>query len=220
MMRRPGHVVNSGLAPTRTPLPVVAGTDFAASVTNVVAWGGQAWLYSRAVVAGLHAAGAEVDRGLALAVGSLAGWRSGVLDLRADALGRLAQLVDSGRVDVVGAVLGVPPEAVRPFAALQEQHPLAWPLLAPAAVVARVGGFAGLGGVWSAPPRAVGRTASGDLRVRCADAGVWGLEVDVFGHRLTPVEGRVDGPVGDDGGVVGASVGARSYLVELTGELA
>ncbi len=218
MIRVPGHVVNAGLTPTRTPLPVVAGTDFAASVANVTAWGGQAWLYQRAVVAGLDAAGGPVDRGLALAVGSLAGWRSGVLDLRADALGRLAQLIDAGRTDVAGAVLGLPADAVQAFVALQQQHPLGWPTFAIQATVARVGGFSSLGGSWPAPPRALGRDGSGGLCVRCADGGVWRLEVDVFGHRLTPIDTAAD-TVADDGGVVGAAVSPRSYLVELTGEL-
>lgn len=226
MTRRPGHVLNAGLAPTRTPLPVVAGTDFAASVTNVVAWGGQAWLYQRAVVAGLDAAGgasgsasgSALDRALALAVGSLAGWRSGVLDLRADALGRLGQLVDAGREGVAGAVLGLPPDAVHAFAAVQEQHPLGWPLLAAQATVARVGGFSGLGGTWSAPPRVLGRDGSGDLLVRCTDDSVWRLEVDVFGHRLRRLDAASDTQL-DGAAIVGASVEARSYLVELTGEL-
>lgn len=223
MIRTVGHVVNDGLVAPRDGLARldrvhgVDGVDFAASVANVTAWGGQAWLYALAVLRGLDAAGRTVGADLARSIGSLAGWRSGVLDLRDDARRRLGDLLVAGREDVAAAVLGLPVEAVGDFSRAQQHRPLSWPLLAPGATVARVGGFRGLGGTWTAPPRAVGRTGAGDLVVTCADGGRWRLEADVFGHRLRPLDARV---VAGTTAVPGAVVSDRSYLVAVTGELA
>lgn len=221
MIRTAGHVVNDGLVPAHaelSTLPVVDGVDFAASVANVTAWGGQAWLYALAVLRGLDAAAGGVDADLARSVGSLAGWRSGVLDLRDDARTRLAGLLDAGREPVAAAVLGLPVGAVDDFAHAQRDRSLAWPLLDPSATVARVGGFGGLGGAWTAPPRSVGRARTGQLVVTCTDGSGWRLEADVFGDRLTALDAGAAGETADV--TTGVVVSDRSYLLSLTGELA
>lgn len=216
MTRWPGACVNDGLIVSDHPLGLVAGVDFAASVANVRAWGGQPWLYARAVDAGLRVAAEPVDRELALAIGAIAGWRSGVLDLANDARQRVQTLYDRQQTLVAGATLGLPPGAVHAFLTGQQRTPLVWPLFAVTDPVARVGGFRGLGGPWLAPPRALARHGDGRLVVRCADAGLWWLEVDVFGSRVSPAPPI---PVAE---LSPLTTGARchdSYLVTLTGEL-
>jgi len=82
--------------------------------------------------------------------------------------------------------------------------------------VARVGGFQGLGGPWLATPRALARHADSRLVVRCADGGLWWLEVDVFGRRLSPA------PTVSASELRPVTTGVRchdSYLLTLTGEL-
>lgn len=216
MTRSAGAFVNDALVPSDHPLGIVAGVDFAASVANVRAWGGQAWLYARAVDAGLRAAREPVDRELALGIGAIAGWRSGVLDLADDARRRVQALYDRQQTVVAGSTLGLPPGAVHAFLTLQQRAPLGWPLFAVTDPVARVGGFQGLGGPWLAPPRALARHVDGQLVVRCADAGLWWLEVDVFGSRLSPAP-----PIPADAlrPVTTGVRGQDSYLLTLTGEL-
>lgn len=216
MTRSAGACVNDGLVKSDHPLGTVAGVDFASSVANVRAWGGQAWLYARAVDAGLRAALEPVDRELALAIGAIAGWRSGVLDLAADARRRVQGLYDRQQTVVAGSTLGLPPGAVHAFLARQQRTPLGWPLFAVTDPVVRVGGFLGLGGPWLAPPRALARHLDGRLVVRCADGGLWWLEVDVFGSRIIPAPPT---PADELRPVTTGVHGQDSYLVTLTGEL-
>lgn len=214
MINRPGHAVNDGLSFTDRPIGTVAGLDFDASVSNVAAWGGQVAIYRHVAAAALTAAGPSLDPELALAVAGLAGWRAGVLDLRTAALAHLDALVAGGFADVAAAALGLDHEAVSQLGALQQRSPLGWPRQPVGAVVARVGGFRGLGGPWSTPPVAGWFDAAGRLRVRCADGTGWQLTVDVFGARVTPLP--EDQPVRFEAAPAGVRISATSYLVRLT----
>ncbi|RKR73826.1 hypothetical protein [Frondihabitans australicus] len=181
MTRRPGHAVNEGIIvdPGSEP-PVVSEYDVAQSVENVAAWGGDPALY-------LHFLGAAVRTdpgGDFLALSSLAAWRSGVIDLAQDARGRLA---DAGLgPEVAGAALGLPADRVGEFARAQERDPFAWPPTDDGAglrVVGSVGGFRGLWGPWTAPPRETVTVAPGVFRLMSGDES-WEVVADVFGARL------------------------------------
>jgi hypothetical protein len=202
MIRRPGHLVNDGLTIDDTaPLPTADRLDVPLSIENVEGWGGDPRLYRHFLTRSLLQPDAEV-----LTSAALAAWRAGVIDIREDALGRLEVAGPAS----AAAALGVDPGELGPFIHAQRQNRFA---LSPASesglTVARVGGFRGLGGVFTSPPLAatsLGR--AGGFAVHTA-SGDWEYDADVFGGRLRAVESA-----GDTGPVSGAvmTTSPLSYL--------
>lgn len=195
MMRRPGHVVNDTLDRDDPPqLPVIEGFDSDLASANVSSWGGDATLFRRffaTSVAQDHARG-EAEPPLprtVLTLASLAAWRAGVLDLRQDAIGRLSEALEAGSIPplVLASALGLQPGELPDFVRFQSESPFGWPARGSGdVVIARVGGFRGLGGPWTAPPvRAEAAAGSGRFDITLADGERWLLEADIFGSRLS-----------------------------------
>ncbi|BBY28432.1 potassium transporter Kef [Mycolicibacterium sediminis] len=191
MIARAHHSVNEGDVRSEPELPSVPDLDLASSVDNVAHFGGDPRRYALAVAAALRAApDLARSRDAMFAVTSVAAWRAGVLGIRADALARLPQLSP----DAGGAMLGLPPDALWAFGSGQAFDRFYWPLRAVDSwqPFARLGGFTGLGGVWTFPPTAP--VAEGPGRWTVAVGPVrWRIEADLFGHALDPV-----GPVVPD----------------------
>lgn len=200
MIRRAGHVVNDTLGPPGdSPLPVLKGFDTALASDNVISWGGDAELYRRffATSIALDRSESSTEQPLphtVLTLASLAAWRSGVLDLRQDALGRLSEALESGSVtaSVLASALGLQAGELPDFVSYQAESPFGW--LARGSgdvVIARVGGFRGLGGPWTAPPaRAEATSADGEFLITLSDGELWRLEADIFGTRLSRADDR------------------------------
>jgi hypothetical protein len=202
MIRRAGHVVNDALGPAgASQLPVIEGFDTALASDNVVSWGGDRELYRR-----FFATSIDLDRSessteqplphTVLTLGSLAAWRSGVLDLRQDALGRLSEALESGSVaaPVLASALGLQAGELPDFVRYQAESPFGWPARGSGdVVIARVGGFRGLGGPWTAPPaRAEATSADGEFLITLTDGELWRLEADIFGTRLSRAAGGLE----------------------------
>jgi hypothetical protein len=194
MTRGPGHTVNDGLAPTSEPLPTVRDFDIELSMHNVESWGGDRALYRRFLGRGLAADSVEgvTDGPLphtVLGLAALAAWRSGALDLRQDALGRLGEALASGSIprSALASALGLAAAELDEFALAQAESPFGWPARADDdVVIARVGGFRGLGGPWTAPPlRADAADHDGRFLITLTDGGRWQLDADIFGSTLT-----------------------------------
>jgi hypothetical protein len=204
MIRRPGQLVNDGLVFQSVELPEVDGFDLQLSIDNVVTLGGDERLYRHFLAEALAVSGADV-----LAVAALAAWRSGAIELRADALRR----VDAAAPAAVAAALGIAPGDLSAFVHEQKTNRFGWPGAQTAAgVVAWVGGFRGLGGEFTSPPLSADpleREGGFALHTATDD---WEYDGDVFGGRLI----RVDGP-GATGPTRGAElkVSALSYLAAL-----
>ncbi|MFG6444138.1 potassium transporter Kef [Microbacterium sp. P07] len=204
MIGRPRHLADDGLSETGAdPRLRVDGLDLEAVTTNVSRLGGDAQRFARRL-ASAQAAGAEGSDLLRGAV-ALAAWRSGVLALRDEALGRLREVARHGEGrGVAGAALELDPDDIEEFAARQVDDCFWWPGRQRwNGYVCAVGGFAGLGGAWIEPPRdgrvlrAVGARPSGGppvaasttsdpaaFAVRTGDTW-WRVDADVWGSRLT-----------------------------------
>ncbi|MCU1423669.1 MAG: hypothetical protein JWN36_3320 [Microbacteriaceae bacterium] len=201
MMRRPGHAVNDGLTVIDAPLPVVDGFDLQLSIDNVVSFGGDEMLYRHFLGRALALPGADI-----LTAASLAAWRAGVLELRADALARL----DGAEPAFAAAALGLEPAELGAFVRGQERGRFFWPRQLPE--IARVGGFRGLGGALQSPPVSAAPLARrGGFALHTATDD-WEYDADIFGGRLS----RVDVP-GATGTVDDAElrVSPVSYLARL-----
>jgi hypothetical protein len=203
MIRGPGHTVNDGLAPTSEPLPTVRDFDIELSMHNVESWGGDRALYQRFLARGLAADSEEgvTDGPLphtVLGLAALAAWRSGALDLRQDALARLNEALGSGSIprSALAGALGLAAAELDDFALDQGQSPFGWPARADDdVVIARIGGFRGLGGPWTAPPlRADAADHEGRFVITLTDGERWQLDADIFGSTLT----RIAPDPGDD----------------------
>jgi hypothetical protein len=187
-----GHAVNDRLAlDAESEAPIESEYDVARSVRNVESWGGDPALY-------LHflSAAVRVDRQADfLTVSALSAWRAGVVDLRNDALRRLGDALVGEAA--AGAALGVDPDGVEGFVRAQQADPFAWASgdqdPARPRLVARVGGFRGLGGPWSSPPRSPRSLGAGRFALDAGDEA-WELSADVFGSHLV----RMDGEAGSD----------------------
>ncbi|SMQ60964.1 hypothetical protein [Agreia sp. VKM Ac-1783] len=202
MIRRAGLAVNDTLGPAVVPpLAALDGFDTRLATDNVVSWGGDPDLYSRffATSIALDRSRSTTEQPLphtVLTLAALAAWRSGVLDLRQDALGRLTESLESGSVAdaVLASALGLQAGELADFVRCQAESPFGWPARGSGeVVVARVGGFRGLGGPWTAPPASAEPMSSdGDYLITLADGGVWRLEADIFGTRLSRAETSTD----------------------------
>jgi hypothetical protein len=201
MIRRPGQLVNEGLALSSATLPPLEGFDLQLSIDNVVALGGSERLYRHFLGRALTVPDADV-----LAIASLAAWRAGVIDLRADALHRL----EMSEPVSAAAALGIELDDLGAFVVGQARSAFAWTSTLP--VIARVGGFRGLGGAFISPPLSATtlEREGGFALLTAVDA--WEYDADTFGGRLV----RVDEP-GDPGPVrdVQLTVSPDSYLAEL-----
>ncbi|WKG04362.1 hypothetical protein [Mycolicibacterium sp. HK-90] len=174
MIARPYHRVNLD-APAPAELPAVSGLDLALSADNVARFGGDPHRYRHALSGISVAPEAMVD------VAAVAAWRAGVLGIRADALARLERLP----IDLAARVLSLPVDAVVHFTNGQAVDRFYWPLHRPGELIARIGGFTGLGGVWQHPPTDPVPSGPGRWTVNVGTQR-WQIDADVFGHVLSP----------------------------------
>jgi hypothetical protein len=199
MIRGAGQTVNDGLPQLSVSVPVVPDFDIELSVRNVESWGGDRELYQRFLSLALDAVDAadgtggplpQAVRGLA----ALAAWRSGVIDLRQDALARLAEALERGSIprQALAAALGLASADLDGFARAQAESPFGWPARGDDdVVIARVGGFRGLGGPWTAPPlSAENADREGRFVITLTDGELWQLDADIFGTALTRIPER------------------------------
>ncbi|GGU10573.1 potassium transporter Kef [Nocardioides albus] len=225
MIRRPGHTVNASVRREPATLPSATGLDLDLAVANVARWGGDTGLFGGFLAAGLAGRGADpIEIGQDLA--AVAAWRAGVVGLRADALRAVASCLDAGLGEAVGATLGMPGSDVAGFLEGQRTDRFFWPAwqhLGRAYLVARVGGFAGLGGPWLAHPGDVIAAGEGQWLVEVGDE-LWEIDADLFGHSVSPADEDpadagepVDGPGATDIRVVSVPT---SYLLEVVRDAA
>ncbi|GAA4167701.1 hypothetical protein [Gryllotalpicola koreensis] len=227
MIARPGHSIDAGETDAATPpVPAVAGLDVGASVQRVVTWGGDRARYLRALGRALAAVpGLADDRAGFTDAAAVAGWRAGTLGLRADALSRIERALSSslpgqasGPAPALAAALGLPGgtdatraarAALAAFAAGQHADRFHWPgWEAGGYVLARLGGFIGLGGPWQEPP--IDPEPLGPGRWRVTVAGhPWHIECDLFGHVISP---ETLAAVDETPGRAELAVSAYSYL--------
>jgi hypothetical protein len=192
----------------------IADPTLEATVERVRAWGGDPRRYRVSLSRGLPALGSDPDLAAVRSVAAIAGWRAGVLDLRADALARVAGLPASA----VASTLGLAADRLDWFLTAQRADRFAWPDQRAGAVIARVGGFRGLGGVWVVRPSGADALGDGRFRVVCGDES-WIIRADIFGSavmRADPEAPTPDAPTdAAAGGGVEAVVSPNSYLVDL-----
>lgn len=203
MIGWPRHLADDAAEEGVVALPRVDGFDLDLVAKNVARLGGDPRRFARRLSAA-RAAGASGPDLFRSAI-AVAAWRAGVLAMRDDALGRVAELV--GRRDsreIAGAALGLAPETLPDFVARQATDRFWWPDRERwNGYVCAVGGFAGLGGTWIEPP-ASGRalhpvdprrsagppaavvSASGPsaFAVRTGDTW-WRVDADVWGSTVT-----------------------------------
>ncbi len=175
-----GHEANRGIEPREVTLPAIPGLDLDATVDRVVGWGGDSGLYRLFLGSGLVAA-EQRDAPTARAIAVVAGWRSGVVALRQEAI---AQLDTLGR-DTAAAALGIPADQLADFRLAQSTSVFGLP--GQLGVIARIGGFSGMGGPWIAPPTSAHLAADGVVAIACGD-DLWVAHADSFGARLTRVD--------------------------------
>lgn len=154
---------------------------------------------------------------------AVAAWRAGVIGLRADALRAVSDLSNAGLVDAVGATLGMPGTDVAGFVEGQRTDRFFWPAwraLGRAYLIARIGGFAGLGGPWLAHPGDVIAAGEGRWLVEVGEE-LWQIDADLFGHSVSPA-GDDPADAGDPVGTDGVRVVSvpTSYLLEVVREAA
>ncbi|MEV0668775.1 hypothetical protein [Mycobacterium sp. NPDC050441] len=201
MIARTYHQVNLDL-PAPADLPSAPGLDLALSADNVARFGGDPRRYRHAL-SGISAAPDAM-----FSVAAVAAWRSGVLGIRDDALSRLQLLP----IDLAASVLGLPVDAVVPFTDGQAVDRFYWPLRRPGQLIARIGGFTGLGGRWDRPPTDPTPCGPGGWTVHVG-AQRWQIDADVFGHVIS--DAPAAGPQADGPGTAQLVVRPTSYLAEI-----
>ena len=137
----------------------------------------------------------------------LAGWRSGVVDLRDEALLRVADVV----AEAAEAALGLPAGQLQAFTTAQATDPFAWPTSDQ--LVAQIGGFSGFGDAWITPPSSARFVSAHAVEVACGDE-LWLAYVDVFGARLARAPKAASGLWTTP--TVGTLISENSYLVEIS----
>jgi hypothetical protein len=202
-VRRPGQLAPA--APAVVPLDWTApGRDPELAAAQVAGAGGDPDAFRGFLAAALPLVPADArDADVFTALAGIAGWRAGVRELREDALDRIDALrdaVDSGRA--AAAALGLTADELGEFVERQRGGDrFWWPGRAAAGgYVCAVGGFAGLGGVWTVPPDAWrSLDAPGVYAVRAGEW--WQVEVDVWGQRVhrMPSAPGAGGPARSDG---------------------
>lgn len=201
MIARAYHQVNLDL-PAPADLPTVPGLDLVHSADNVARFGGDPHRYRHAL--SRISAPAETMFNAA----AVAAWRSGVLGIRDDALSRLQLLP----IDLAASVLGLPVDAVVPFTDGQAVDRFYWPLRPPGELIARIGGFTGLGGRWDQPPTDPTPRGSGGWTVHVG-AQRWQIDADVFGHVIS--DAPAAGPQSAGPGTAQLVVRPTSFLAEI-----
>lgn len=202
MIALAAHTANSGLGSLDATLPAIADLDLEATVDRVAGWGANTALYRHFLATGLAAETPSVAS--ARAIAAVAGWRSGVVDLRDEALMRAVEL----SAPVASAALGLEAAQLSSFLEGQATDPFAWPTSD--ALVARIGGFRGCGGVWIAAPTKAAFVAPNAVEVMCNDER-WIAVVDVFGARITRAERSSPAATA----TARALVSENSYLVDI-----
>ncbi|GAS86811.1 hypothetical protein [Mycolicibacterium brisbanense] len=201
MIARAYHQVNLDV-PAAAELPTVPGLDLALSAVNVARFGGDPHRYRSALQ------GISLPSDAMVNVAAVAAWRCGVLGIRADALARLPLLP----IDVAASVLGLPVDAVVPFTNGQAVDRFYWPLRPQGQLIARIGGFTGLGGMWDHPPTDPAPYGQGRWVVSVGGHRKQ-IDADVFGH---VVSSELTGtPVDDGPRTAQLVVRPNSYLAEI-----
>lgn len=208
MIRRPGH--QADVEPPRGVPTPVPGLDLDRAATAVVAAGGSAARFGHALAAGQAQLAADAPVDLVVTLAGIAGWRAGVLGLRDDALARIVDVPPPA----AAAALGLAEADLRAFTDRQRIDRFWWPgRTASRGYVCAIGGFAGFGGAWTAPPADARSLAEpGAFAVRTARRW-WRVDADVWGSRLTelPAEPTAAAPRG--GGATASLVTfSESYL--------
>ncbi|MER7298047.1 hypothetical protein ABTX24_00230 [Nocardioides sp. NPDC127514] len=219
MIRRPGHSVNASVARQPGGLPAVTGLDLELAEANVARWGGDTGLFRTSLAAALSS-GPLPEAAAIQDLAAVAAWRAGVIGLRKDALRAASSCLDAGLGDMVGATLGMPGADVAGFVEGQRTDRFFWPAwqqLGRAYLIARIGGFAGLGGPWLAHPGDVIAAGEGRWLVEVGEE-LWAVDADLFGHSVS-LAGDDPADTGDTGtaGVRVVSV-PTSYLLEVVRE--
>jgi hypothetical protein len=221
MIRRPGHSVNASAARQPGGLPAVTGLDLDLAVANVARWGGDTGLFGTSLGAGLADAPDAPETAAVQDLAAVAAWRAGVIGLRTDALRAASSCLDAGLADAVGATLGMPGSDVAGFVEGQRTDRFFWPAwqrLGRAYLIARIGGFAGLGGPWLAHPGDVITAGEGRWLVEVGEE-LWAVDADLFGHSVS-LAGDDPADAGDAAGTDGVRVVSvpTSYLLEVVRE--
>lgn len=184
------HSANVGVQ-VLEPADGVIPVELESTAERIGAWGGAIGLYRHFLAAALTASEDRATPDVIRSIGVIAGWRSGVLGLRIDALARASALNTSGDPATAAAALGLPVEHLAVFLAEHALDPFSWPTADH--TVATLGGFIGLGGRWTAPPRNAQTIAPSSFTIDSAGER-WLVEADVFGSRLSRLdsEGRLE----------------------------
>ena len=205
-------------------MPVVAGLDLELAEANVARWGGDAGLFGTSLGAGLEAVQDAPETAAVQDLAAVAAWRAGVIGLRTDALRAVSDLADAGLADAVGATLGMPGTDVAGFVEGQRTDRFFWPpwqQLGRAYLIARIGGFAGLGGPWLAHPGDVIAAGEGRWLVEVGEE-LWEVDADLFGHSVSQAadDPASTGDQADSAGTAGVRVVSvpTSYLLEVVRE--
>ena len=207
MIRRPGHLADTE-APTAVPADV-PGLDLERAATIVRASGGSAERFRHAFAAGQAHLPPDTATDRLVALAGVAGWRAGVLGLRADAFGHLADLPRTA----ASAALGLAESDLDAFLERQRTDRFWWPgRTAQRGYVCAVGGFAGLGGAWTAPPTETRPLDDEGSFAVLTGQRWWRVDADVWGSRLVPLEGEPSAVGGGAGRAASLLTFAESYL--------
>ncbi|MEV5041467.1 potassium transporter Kef [Microbacterium sp. LMI1x-1-1.1] len=195
MIRRPGHLA---APPPSAPMPHVEGLDIDLAARNTAAAGGDPARFAASFAAGFAAA-SDVD---AVDLAGVAAWRAGALAFRDDALQRLARLSQT-HPDAAAAALGLDSADLDAFLEAQRDDRFWWPgRAASRGYVCAVGGFAGLGGAWIAPPvEAAPLGDPGAFGVRTGEQW-WRLDADAWGSRLRALDAAPEAAAGGAASIV------------------
>ncbi|TPW76284.1 hypothetical protein [Schumannella soli] len=197
-------------AQLRRPTAVELPPLLTATVERVAGWGGDPGRYTESAASGLARlraiGGDEAATEPALrAIGAVSAWRSGIPAFRRAARGAAAELPR----DVAGAALALDTDRIGEL--LASDDPLAWP--GAGSELALVGGFRGLGGVWTEAPSDL-VVAEGAVLSVATGAQWWQVELDAVGCRITPAaEPLSEAP--SDRARLAAAISPDSYLVSV-----
>lgn len=212
-MLTPGHEVRRPSAGGRAPrLP----SALEGAADRVASLGGDRADFAARLNATLTEHPDLGERSLA-AVTSVAAWRCGVLAVRDDALAQCRSLLDLEGPAPLSSLVGLPAGEVEGFLDAQHHDRFHWPpwsRLGRAFVIARVGGFAGLGGPWTTPPTDPRPIGEGAWLVRSGERW-WRLDADLFGHVLAPTDAPADAAASASTGTVELATLPTSYLAHL-----
>lgn len=212
-------VLDSGSA---DPCEPIDGIDPEVAARRVAHGGGSAPLFRHLFRRGLRAIDHPAAAPEVRTVGVVAAWRAGLYGARADALRRIAAVPpDADLAAAIAQALALAPSvSITDFALAQIDDPFAAPHRSSPRVIARVGGFRGVGGPWRLPPsRPAALPEPGRMLVYSGDDR-WAIDADLFGHVVRPVPADEEPPaVAVSGGGPGPryrpEVSELSYLVTI-----